>query len=115
MQFQMSLFNATGLELTFLYSLIILISSVFKKNRTLLFPPFITMCVMVTALQLTAFLEWLWMPGVYPRLLFRFLFVLEYVLSFASLLVIVGILWGLVHVAFRHAERTEALVTSDCP
>lgn len=84
MQFQMSLFNATGLGLTFLYSLIILISSVFKKNRTLLFPPFITMCVMVTALQLTAFLEWLWMPGVYPRLLFRFLFVLEYVLSFLS-------------------------------
>ena len=40
---------------------------------------------------------------------------LEYVLSFASLLVIVGILWGLVHVAFRHAERTEALMTSDCP
>ena len=40
---------------------------------------------------------------------------LEYVLSFVSLLVIVGILWGLVHVAFRHAERTEALMTSDCP
>ena len=40
---------------------------------------------------------------------------LEYVLSLASLLVVIGILWGLVHVAIRHAERTEALVTSDCP
>ena len=40
---------------------------------------------------------------------------LEYVLSLAGLLVVVGILWGLVAVAFRHAERTENLVTSDCP
>ena len=40
---------------------------------------------------------------------------LEYVLSFASLLVVVGILWGLVHAAVRHGARTESLVTSDCP
>lgn len=40
---------------------------------------------------------------------------LEYVLSFAGLLVVVAILGGLVHVAFRHAERTERLVTADCP
>ena len=40
---------------------------------------------------------------------------LEYVLCLASLLVVVGILWGLVHVVFRHAERTENLVTADSP
>ena len=40
---------------------------------------------------------------------------LEYVLSLAGLLVVIGILWGLVVVAFRHAERTENLVASDCP
>ena len=40
---------------------------------------------------------------------------LEYVLSFVSLLVVVGILWGLVRVAVRHRERTESLVTSDSP
>lgn len=40
---------------------------------------------------------------------------LEYVLSFASLLVVVGILGWLVHAAMRHAERTEDLVTADCP
>ena len=40
---------------------------------------------------------------------------LEYVLSLAGLLVVVGILWGLVHAAFLHAERTERLVTADCP
>ena len=40
---------------------------------------------------------------------------LEYVLSLAGLLVVVGILWGLVRVAFRHAERTENLVTADSP
>lgn len=40
---------------------------------------------------------------------------LEYVLSFASLLVVVGVLWGLVRAAIRHAERTETLVASDCP
>ena len=40
---------------------------------------------------------------------------LEYVLSLASLLVVIGMLWGLVRVAIRHGERTEALVTSDCP
>ena len=40
---------------------------------------------------------------------------LEYVLSFVSLLVVVGILWGFVRAAVRHGERTENLVTSDCP
>ena len=40
---------------------------------------------------------------------------LEYVLATVSLLVIVGILWGLVAAVERHAERTEALVTSDVP
>lgn len=40
---------------------------------------------------------------------------LEYVLSFVSLLVVIGILWGLVRAAVRHGERTESLVTSDCP
>ena len=40
---------------------------------------------------------------------------LEYVLALASLLVVVGILWGLVVAAERHARRSEALVTSDSP
>lgn len=40
---------------------------------------------------------------------------LEYVLSLAGLLVVVGILCGLVRVTFHYAERTERLVTADCP
>ena len=40
---------------------------------------------------------------------------LEYVLAFAGLLVVTSILWGFVRVAIRHAERTENLVTADCP
>lgn len=40
---------------------------------------------------------------------------LEYVLALASLLVVVGILWGLVRVTRSYAHRTERLVTSDCP
>lgn len=40
---------------------------------------------------------------------------LEYIVAFASLLVVVGILWGLVGVAVRYAERTENLVTSEYP
>ena len=40
---------------------------------------------------------------------------LEYVLALAGLLVVVAILWGLVAVVIRHAGRTEALVTADCP
>ena len=40
---------------------------------------------------------------------------LEYVLSLAALLVLIGILWGLVHVSARYAERTENLVSSDYP
>ena len=40
---------------------------------------------------------------------------LEYVLALASLMVVVGILWGLVHTARSYARRTESLVTSDCP
>ena len=40
---------------------------------------------------------------------------LEYVLSFAALIVVVAILWGLVGVVLRHADRTEDLVSSECP
>ena len=40
---------------------------------------------------------------------------LEYVLSFVSLLVVIGILWVFVRAALRHGERTENLVTADCP
>lgn len=40
---------------------------------------------------------------------------LEYVMALAALLVVVGILWGLVVAAERHARRSEALVTSDSP
>ena len=39
----------------------------------------------------------------------------EYVLALAALLGVVGILWGLVAAAERHARRSEALVTSDSP
>ena len=40
---------------------------------------------------------------------------LEYVLSSAALLVVIGILWGFVRTVIRHAERTEDLVTADRP
>ena len=40
---------------------------------------------------------------------------LEYALSVAALLVVVGILFGIIGVLKSHAQRTEALVTSDCP
>lgn len=40
---------------------------------------------------------------------------LEYVLVLAGLLVVTGILWQLVGVAVRHADRAERLVASDCP
>lgn len=40
---------------------------------------------------------------------------LEYVLALASLMIVVGILWGLVRVTRSYAQRTESLVTSDCP
>ena len=40
---------------------------------------------------------------------------LEYVLCLASLLVVIGLLWGLARAAVRHGERTESLVSSDCP
>lgn len=40
---------------------------------------------------------------------------MEYILSFAMLLVVVSILWGMVSVTKRYSERTENLVASDCP
>ena len=40
---------------------------------------------------------------------------LEYVLSLAALIVVAAILWGLVGVVLRHADRTEDLVSSECP
>lgn len=40
---------------------------------------------------------------------------LEYVLALASMLVVTGILWGFARGAVHHAERTESLVTADCP
>ena len=40
---------------------------------------------------------------------------LEYVLSLAAMLVVVSILSGFVFVAVRHADRTERLVSSECP
>ena len=40
---------------------------------------------------------------------------LEYVLSLAALMVVAVILWGLVGVVLRHADRTEDLVSSECP
>ena len=40
---------------------------------------------------------------------------LEYMLSLAALLVVAALLWGLVGVALRFADRTEDLVSSECP
>jgi uncharacterized protein (UPF0333 family) len=40
---------------------------------------------------------------------------LEYVVAFASLLVVVGILFSLVDVAKKYAQRTENLVRSEYP
>ena len=40
---------------------------------------------------------------------------LEYVLSFAALLVVFGIVWKLVDVSIRYADRTETLVSDDYP
>ena len=40
---------------------------------------------------------------------------LEYVLVFAAMLLAVFALYGLVAATWRYADRTEGLVTSDCP
>ena len=40
---------------------------------------------------------------------------LEYVLAFASLLIVVFALVWFVQATWRYADRTENLVTSDCP
>ena len=40
---------------------------------------------------------------------------MEYVLVLASMIVVAGILWHLVRAADSHAQRTQGLVTSDCP
>ena len=40
---------------------------------------------------------------------------LEYVLAFAALLIVVAALAVLVRATWRYADRTEDLVTSDCP
>lgn len=40
---------------------------------------------------------------------------LEYVVCFASLLVVASIFLWLARAVVRHADRTEDLVTSDCP
>lgn len=39
----------------------------------------------------------------------------EYVLALATLLVVCLIMWGLVKTAFRYADRTENLVSSEYP
>ena len=40
---------------------------------------------------------------------------LEYVLAFAALLISVFALYAFVQAIWRYADRTENLVTSDCP
>lgn len=40
---------------------------------------------------------------------------LEYVLAFAGLLVVVGVMWGFVHVSMRSAVRAENLVSNEYP
>lgn len=84
MQYQSEIFNASMLGVSFLYMLILLISSLAKKNKTMMSTPFISQCGMVTGLQLITLLEWLWKPGVYPRAVFVALIFLEYLLSYLS-------------------------------
>lgn len=79
-----SLAHIAVLGTTFLYSLILLVSSLLKKNKTMLTTPFLVFCAVVTLLQLDVLLEWLWLPGVYPKTLYKLLFVLEYLLSSLS-------------------------------
>lgn len=81
MQYDIELFNASILGVSFLYMLILFVSSLAKKNKTMMSSPFITLCGLVTSLQLITALEWLWKPGVYPRPLFIALFTLEYIVS----------------------------------
>ena len=40
---------------------------------------------------------------------------IEYVLAFAALLIAVFALYAFVQAVWRYADRTENLVTSDCP
>lgn len=40
---------------------------------------------------------------------------LEYLLVTASLLIVVGVLWGFIEVTSRSAERSENLVSSEYP
>lgn len=40
---------------------------------------------------------------------------LEYVLAFAALLAVVGVLWGLLGVVKRYSDRAENLVSSEYP
>jgi len=40
---------------------------------------------------------------------------LEYVLALAGMLVVVAVLWGLVSVTWRYADRTNNLVRSEYP
>lgn len=81
MQYHKELFNASILGVSFLYMLILFVSSLVKKNKTMMFLPFITLCGLVTSLQLITALEWLWKPDVYPRVLFFILFLLDYIVS----------------------------------
>ncbi len=84
MQYQGEMLNAAMLGVSFLYMLILLISSLAKKSKTMMSTPFISQCGMVTGLQLIALLEWLWKPGVYPRALFVTLIFLEYLFSYLA-------------------------------
>lgn len=40
---------------------------------------------------------------------------LEYVLAFSALLIVFGIVWKLVGVSIRYADRAESLVSDDYP
>lgn len=84
MEFQANLFCSTMLGTSFLYSLILLMFSIFKKNKTMMSVPFITCAAMSAGLQLVCCLEWQWAPGVYPTALYHMLFVLEFLLHYFS-------------------------------
>lgn len=82
MEFHTDMFFFTMLGTSCLYSLILLLFSVFKKNKTMMSAPFITLAAVMTGLQLTCCLEWHWSPGAYPMALYHILFALEYLLSY---------------------------------
>lgn len=104
MLYHNELFNAAILGVSFFYMLILFVSILAKKNKTMMTTPFVTLCGLVTGLQLITFLEWLWRPGVYSRVLFLTLFFLEYLFSYLA----TAAYYWYVHTYIYALKHTEA-------